>query len=139
MSERSITIRLSSETAKLYDEYRKKWISEQVPDSLIFRNGLAFLMFMPEAASSDYMDKLIKERDQIVEETKERFQKNPDPQLYKLWEKYKANSDQIEAAFEKLAEKYVRIVGDSKRGRKPDPNKKHTPGRPSESEKEYNS
>jgi len=129
MSERSITIRLSSETAKLYDEYRKKWISEQVPDSLIFRNGLAFLMFMPEAASSDYMDKLIKERDQIVEETKERFQKNPDPQLYKLWEKYKANSDQIEAAFEKLAEKYVRIVGDSKRGRKPDPNKKTYPGK----------
>ena len=138
MPERSITVRLNSETAKLYDEYRRKWIPEQAPDSLIFRNGLSFLMYMPEAASSDDMDKLVKVRDQIVEEVKERLQKNPDPQLYKLWEKYKVNSEQIEAVFEKLAEKYARIVSNSKRGRKPDPNKKHTPGRPLESEKGYN-
>ena len=139
MSERSITFRLNSETSKLYDEYRKKWNLEQVPDSLIIRNGLAFLMYMPEAVSSDEMDKLLKERDQIVEEVKERLQKNPDPQLYELWKKYMANADQIESLFEKSVEKYARIVGDSKRGRKPDPNKKHNPGRPPESEKEYNS
>jgi len=138
MSERSITFRLSSETAKLYDEHRKKWIPEQVTDSLIIRAGLAFLMYMPEVASSGEMDKLLKKRAQIGEEVKERLQKNPDPQLYELWKRDKAISDQIEAAFEKSAEKYARIVSDSKRGRKPDPNKKHTPGRPPESEKAYN-
>ncbi len=139
MTEKSITFRLTSEIAKLYNGYKEKWNLKQISDSQIIRAGLAFLMYMPEAVSTIEMDKLKQENDQILAEMKEIIKKNPDPQLYKLWEKYKANSDQIEAAFEKLAEKYARIVDDSKRGRKPDPNKKHTPGRPPESEKEYNS
>ena len=53
MSERSITIRLNSETAKLYDEYRKKWNLEQISDSQIIRAGLAFLMYIPEAVSCE--------------------------------------------------------------------------------------
>ena len=139
MSERSITVRLTSETTKLYDEYRKKWNLEQFSDSQIIRAGLAFLMYMPEAVSDDQVDKLMKENNQILAEMKERLQKNPDPQLYELWKKLMANLDQIEAPFEKLAEKYSGVVGDGKKGRKPDPDKKHTPGRPPESEKEYNS
>jgi len=139
MSERSISVRLNSETAKLYDEHRKKWSLEQVPDSLIFRAGLAFLMYMPEAVSDDKIDKLMKENNQIVAEIKERLQKNPDPQLYQLWVMLMTNLDQIDAPFKKSAEKYSGVVGDGKKGRKPDPNKKHTPGRPPESEKEYNS
>ncbi len=139
MSERSITVRLTSETAKLYDEYRKKWNLEQFSDSQIIRAGLAFLMYMPEAVSDDQVDKLMKENNQILAEMKERLRKNPDPQLYKLWVKFMANLDQIEAPFKKLAEKYSGVVGDGKKGRKPDPNKKHTPGRISESEKGYNS
>jgi len=139
MSERSITVRLNSETAKLYDEYRKKWSLEEFSDSQIIRAGLAFLMYMPEAVSTIEMDKLKQENDQILAEMKEIIKKNPDPLLYELWKKLMTNVDQIEFLFEKSAEKYAMIVGDSKRGRKPDPNKKHTPGRPPESEKEYNS
>jgi len=139
MSERSITFRLNSETAKLYDEYRKKWSLEEFSDSQIIRAGLAFLMFMPEAVSDNKMDKLKQENDQILAEMKEIVKKNPDPRLYELWKKLMANIDQIETAFEKSAEKYASIVGDSKRGRKPDPNKKHIPGRPPESEIEYKS
>ena len=139
MSERSINFRLTSEAAKLYDEYREKWIPEQISDSQIIRAGLAFLMYMPEAVSDDQVDKLIKENDQIVAEMKEIFEKNPDPQLYELWKKLMANIDQLATPFEKLAEKYSIIVGEGKKGRKPDPNKKHTPGRTPESEKGYNS
>jgi len=140
MPERSITFRLTSETAKLYDEHRKKWIPEQVSDSQIIRAGLAFLMYMPEAvSSSDEADKLMKENNQILAEMKERIKKNPDPQLYELWKKLMANVDQICTLFEKSAEKYAIIVGEGKKGRKPDPNKKHTPGRTPESEKGYNS
>ncbi len=139
MSERSITVRLKSETAKLYDEYRKKWNLEQVSDSQIIRAGLEFMMYMPEAVSDDRVDKLQQENDQIVAEIKEIIKKNPDPQLYELWKKLMANLDQLFAAFEKSAEKYSIVVGDGKKGRKPDPNKKHTPGRIPEREKEYNS
>jgi len=139
MSERSITVRLTSETAKLYDEYRKKWNLEQFSDSQIIRAGLAFLMYMPEAVSDDQVDKLMKENNQILAEMKEIIKKNPDPQLYELWVKLMANVDQLNLPFEKLAEKYSSVVGDGKKGRKPDPSKKHTPGRPLESEKGYNS
>ncbi len=139
MSEKSITIRLNSETAKLYDEYRKKWNLEQISDSQIIRAGLGFLMSMPEAVSDDQVDKLQQENDQIVAEMKEIIKKNPDPQLYELWKKLMANLDQLYTAIEKSAEKYSVVVGEGKKGRKPDPNKKHTPGRIPESEKGYNS
>ncbi len=139
MSERTINFRLNSEAAKLYDEYREKWIPEQSSDSQIIRAGLAFLMYMPEAVSDDQVDKLMKENDQILAEMKERIRKNPDPQLFKLWEKLFANIEKLYAPFEKSAEKYSGMVGDGKAGRKPDPNKKHTPGRIPESEKGCNS
>ena len=139
MTEKSITFRLTSETAKLYDEYREKWIPEQISDSQIIRAGLGIMMSMPEAASDDQADKLIKENDQILAEMKEIIKKNPDPQLYELWKKLMANVDQTCTLFEKSAEKYSIIVGEGKKGRKPDPNKKHTPGRTPESEKVYNS
>ena len=129
MPERSITFRLTSETAKLYNEYRKKWNLEQISDSQIIRAGLGIMMSMPEAASDDQADKLIKENDQILAEMKERIKKNPDPQLYELWKKLMINTNKIVALFEKSAEKYSIIVGEGKKGRKPDPKKKHTPGR----------
>ena len=90
MPERSITFRLTSETAKLYDEYREKWNLEEFSDSQIIRAGLAFLMYMPEAVSDDQVDKLIKENNQILAEMKEIIKKNPDPQLYELWKKLMA-------------------------------------------------
>ena len=49
------------------------------------------------------------------------------------------NVDQICTLFETSAEKDSVVVGDGKKGRTPDPNKKHTPGRTPESEKGYNS
>jgi len=138
MSEKSITFRLNSETAMLYDEYRKTWNLELVTDSQIIRAGLGFLMYMPEAVSDDQVDKLKQENDQIVAEMKEIIKKNPNPQLYELWEKLMAKVDQLYTTFEKSAEKYSCVIGDGKKGRKPDPNKKHTPGRIPESEKGYN-
>ncbi len=139
MSERIITVRLNSETAKLYDEYQKKWKLEQISDSQIIRAGLAFLMYMPEAVSDEEVDKLLLEYEQIVAKMKEIIKKNPDPQLYEQWKKLKANIEKLYAPFEKSAEKYSGVIGDGKAGRKPNPNKKHTPGRISESEKGYNS
>ena len=139
MTEKSITFRLTSEIAKLYNGYKEKWNLKQISDSQIIRAGLGFLMYMPEAVSDDQADKLIKENDQILAEMKERIKKNPDPQLYELWKKLMANVDQTCTLFEKSAEKYSIIVGEGKKGRKPDPNKKHTPGRTPESEKVYNS
>ena len=129
MFERSITVRLTSETAKLYDEYREKWNLEEFSDSQIIRAGLGFLMYMPEAVSDYEADKLKKENDQIIAEMKEIMKKHPEPRLYELGKKLLANVDQICTLFEKSAEKYSVVVGDSKKGRKPDPNKKHTPGR----------
>jgi len=139
MPERSITFRLTSETAKLYDEYRKKWNLEQISDSQIIRAGLGIMMYMPDAASDDQADKLIKENNEIAAEMKEIMKKHPDPRLYELGKKLMANVDQICTLFEKSAEKYAIIVGEGKKGRKPDPNKKHIPGRTPESEKGYNS
>ncbi len=139
MSERSITFRLSSDTAKLYDEYRKRWNLEQTSDSQIIRSGLVFLMGMPEAFTDNKVVKLLQENDQIVAEIKEIFKKNPDPRLYELWLKHRANMDKLETPFEKIAEKYSSVIGDGKKGRKPDPNKKHTPGKIPKSEKGYNS
>ena len=140
MSERTITFRLNSEAAKLYDEYREKWNLEEVSDSQIIRTGLGYLMMMPEAVSNDeQVDKLLEENNQIAAEMKEILQKNPDPRLYELWKKLMANVDQMCTLFEKSAEKYAGVVGEGKKGRKPDPNKKHTPGRIPESEKGYNS
>ena len=139
MPEKSITFRLTSEIAKLYNGYKEKWNLKQISDSQIIRAGLGFLMYMPEAVSDDQADKLLKEYYQIVAEMKEIIKKNPDPQLYELWKKLMANVDQMYTLFEKSAEKYSVVVGDGKKGRKPDPNKKHTPGRTPESEKGYNS
>jgi len=139
MSERSISFRLTSETAKLYDEYRKKWNLKQISDSQIIRAGLGIMMSMPEAVSDYEADKLKKENDQIIAEMKEIMKKHPEPRLYKLGKKLLANVDQIWSLFEKSAEKYSVVVGEGKKGRKPDPNKKHTPGRTPESEKGYNS
>jgi len=139
MSEKSITFRLNSETAMLYDEYRKTWNLEQTSDSQIIRAGLQFLMTLPEAVSDGQVTKLILENDQIIAKMKEIIKKNPDPQLYELWKKLMANLDQLYTAIEKSAEKYSGVIGDGKIGRKPDPNKKHTPGRIPESEKGYNS
>ncbi len=96
-------------------------------------------MYMPDAVSDYEADKLKQEHDQILAEMKEIIKKNPDPQLYELWKKLMVNVDQMSNLFEKSAEKYANVVGEGKKGRKPDPNKKHTPGRPPESEKEYNS
>ena len=124
---------------KLYNGYKEKWNLKQASDSQIIRAGLGFLMYMPEAVSDDQADKLIKENNEIVAKMKEIIKKNPDPQLYELWKKLMANVDQMYTLFEKSAEKYSVVVGDGKKGRKPDPNKKHTPGRTPESEKGYNS
>jgi len=139
MTEKSITFRLTSEIAKLYNGYKEKWNLKQISDSQIIRAGLGFLMYMPEAVSDDQADKLIKENNEIAAKMKEIIKKNPNPQLYELWKKLMANVDQICTLFEKSAEKYSVVVGDGKKGRKPDPNKKHTPGRTPESEKGYNS
>lgn len=140
MSERIITFRINSETAKLYDEYREKWIPTEVSDSQIIRAGLAYFMMMAEAVSNDELvDKLLKENDQIGAEMKEIIKKHPDPKLYELWEKLMANIAQMETLFEKSAKKYAGVVGEGKQGRKPDQNKKHTPGRIPESEKGYDS
>ena len=65
MPERSISFRLTSETAKLYDEYRKKWNLEEFSDSQIIRAGLGIMMYMPEAVSDYEADKLKQENDQI--------------------------------------------------------------------------
>jgi len=134
MSERNISVRLNSETAKLYEEYREKWTLGQISDSQIIRAGLAFLMAMPEAVSNEDVDELNKKQKQIVAEMKKIIQKNPDPQLYELWKKLMENTDRIASCLEKPAEKYFKVVGDGKAGRKPDSNKKHTPGRPKKSE-----
>ena len=132
MFERKITIRLTSETAKLYDEYRKKCIPEKVPDSQIIRAGLSILMILPDAVVSNAMDKLQKENEQITTEMKEIIKKHPDPQLYELWKKLMGNVDKIGALLENSVQKYADVVGEGKKGRKPDPNKKHTPGRPTD-------
>ena len=139
MSKRSISFRLTSEIAKLYNGYKEKWNLKQISNSQIIRAGLGIMMYMPEAVSDYEADKLKQENDQIIAEMKEIMEKHPEPRLYELGKKLMANVDQIYTLFEKSAEKYSIIVGDGQKGRKPDPNKKHTPGRTPESEKGYNS
>ena len=129
MPERSIIFRITSETAKLYSDYREKWIPKQVSDSQIVRAGLATLMAMPDAVINDEMDKLQKVNDQIVAQMKKIIKKHPEPQLYELWIELMENMNKIVALIEKSAEKYSIIVGEGKKGRKPNPKKKHTPGR----------
>ena len=60
MPERSISIRLNSEAAKLYKEYREKYTPEEISDSQIIRAGLANMMAMPEAVSGNDVDELMK-------------------------------------------------------------------------------
>jgi len=136
MSERSISIRLNSEAAKLYEEYRKKW-NIVASDSQIFRAGLGFLMALPDAVSGNEIDELIKKQNQLIVEARKILEKHPDPQLYEIWIKLMENMDKIESCLEKSAEKYSNVAGDGKAGRKPDPNKKHTPGRFPKSELGY--
>jgi len=124
MSERSITFRLTSETVKLYDEYREKYIPKKASDSQIVRAGLGILMAIPDAVINDEMDKLQKENDQIVAEMKKIIKKHPEPQLYELWIKLMENRNKMVALIEKSAEKYSIIVGEGKKGRKPDPKRK---------------
>lgn len=139
MPERSINFRLNSETAKLYEEYREKYTLGEISDSQIIRAGLAQMMAMPEAVSGDEIDELIKKQDQLIAEMRKIFEKNPDPQVSELWKKLMETMNKMENYFTKTAEKYSTIVGDGKKGRKPDPNKKHTPGRTPKSETGYNS
>lgn len=129
MFERKITVRLTPETAKLYDEYRKQLIPERISDSQIIRAGLSTSMALPNAIINDEMDKLQKENDQIIAKMKEIIKKQPDSQLSELWNKLVENVDKIGALLEKSTEKYANVVGEGKKGRKPDQNKKHTPGR----------
>ena len=136
MSERNISIRLNSEATKLYEEYRKKW-NIVASDSQIFRAGIAQLMAMPEAVSGEEIDELMKKQEQLIAEARKIFEKHPDPQLYEVWKKIMENTNKIENCFAKTAEKYSNVVGDGKKGNKPNPNKKHTPGRPPKSELGY--
>ena len=124
MSEKSINFRLNSEAAKLYEEYREKYTLEEISDSQIIRAGLANMMAMPDAVSSEDVDELNKNQEQIVGEIKKIIQKNPDPQLYELWKKLMKNTDKLQNCFEKSAEKYSNVVGDGKAGRHKNPKRK---------------
>ena len=124
MYDRSIIFRLTSETAKLYDEYREKWVPEQISDSQIVRAGLAVMMAIPDAVINDEMNKLQKVNDQILVEMKKIIEKHPEPQLYKLWINLIENTNKMVALFEKSAEKYSSVIGEGKKGRKPNPKKR---------------
>ena len=137
MAERSISIRLNPETTKLYEEYREKYTLGEISDSQIIRAGLANMMAMPEAVSGDDIDELYKKQNRLIAEARKIIEENPDPRLYEIWEKLMENMNKIVGCFEKSAEKYSKVVGDGKAGRKPDSNKKHTPGRLRKSETGY--
>ena len=124
MPERTIIFRLTSETAKLYGEYREKYVPKQASDSQIIRAGLAVMMAIPDAVINDEMDKLQKVNDQIVAQMKKIIKKHPEPQLYELWIELMENMNKIVALIEKSAEKYSIIVGEGKKGRKPNPKKR---------------
>jgi len=124
MSERSIIFRLTSETSKLYDEYREKYVPKQASDSQIIRACLAVMMAIPDAVINDEMDKLQKENDQILVEMKKIIKKHPEPRLYEFWINLIENRDKMVALFEKSAEKYSSVVGEGKKGRKPNPKKR---------------
>ncbi len=120
----SIVFRLNPETAKLYDEYREKYVPKKASDSQIVRAGLGILMAMPDAVINVKMDKLQKENDQIVAEMKKIIKKHPDPRLYEFWIKLMENTNRMVDLFEKSAEKYSIVVGEGKKGRKPNPKRK---------------
>ena len=105
MPERTIIFRLTSETAKLYGEYREKYVPKQASDSQIIRAGLAVMMAIPDAVINDEMDKLQKVNDQIVAQMKKIIKKHPEPQLYELWIELMENMNKIVALIEKSAEK----------------------------------
>jgi len=136
MSEKRISFRLNPEIAKLYEEYRKLW-KGPVTDSQIFRLGLQYLMSIPEVVSNEQVIKAQQEIDQIVDQMKERLEKHLDPKLHELWKKLQAKQKQFLKTSEKSTEKFSSVVGEGKAGRKPDPNKKHTPGRIPKREIEY--
>jgi len=123
MSDRIINVRLNSETAKLYEEYRKKW-NIVASDSQIFRAGIAYLMAMPEAVSGEEIDELYKKQDRLIAEARKIIEKNPDPRLYETWEKLMENMNKIVDCLEKSAEKYSNVVGDGKAGRHKNPKRK---------------
>jgi len=124
MPDRSIIFRLTSETAKLYGEYREKWVPEQISDSQIVRAGLAVMMAIPDAVINDEMDKLQKVNDQIVAKMKKIIEKHSGSSLYELWIKLIENTNKMVALFEKSAEKYSSVIGVGKKGRKPNPKKR---------------
>ena len=124
MPDRSIIFRLTSETAKLYDEYREKYVPEQISDSQIIRAGLAAMMAIPDAVINDEMDKLQKVNDQTVAKMKKIIEKHPESSLYELWIKLIENTNKMVALFEKSAEKYSSVIGEGKKGRKPNPKKR---------------
>ena len=101
MPDRSIIFRLTSETSKLYDEYREKYVPKQASDSQIIRAGLAVMMAIPDAVINDEMDKLQKVNDQILVEMKKIIKKHPEPRLYELWIKLIENTNKMVALFEK--------------------------------------
>ena len=124
MPDRSIIFRLTSETSKLYDEYREKYVPKQASDSQIIRAGLAAMMAIPDAVINDEMDKLQKVNDQTVAKMKKIIEKHPESSLYELWRKLIENTNKMVALFEKSAEKYSSVIGESKKGRKPNPKKR---------------
>jgi len=136
MSERKISFRLNPENTKLFEEYKKKFKAQTpVSDSQIFRAGLQFLMSIPEIASNEQVLKVQQEIDQIVAEMNERLKTHPDPKLHELWQLVMAKQKEFLKASGKSIEKFSFVIGDGKAGRKPDPNKKHIPGRIPDSEK----
>jgi len=128
MSERKVSFRLNPETTKLFEEYRKLW-ENPVTASQIFRAGLQYLMSISEMASNEEVNKIVKEIDQIVAEMKERLKIHPDQRLNELWKKLKAKEKEFLKASGKSTEKFSFVIGDSIKGRKPSPYKKHTPGK----------
>ena len=135
---KTFNFRLNAETAKLYEEYLEKWNIDGISDSQIIRAGLAFLMTMPEAVNEKNIDDLLKKQEQIQAKIRKIIQNHPDPKFYELWKQLMENTEKIYQSMAKSSEKYSNVMGDGKAGRKPDPNKKHSPGRIPESEKGYN-
>ena len=92
---KTFNFRLNAETAKLYEEYLEKWNIDGISDSQIIRAGLTFMMTMPEAASGDDIDELLKKQEQIQVEIRKIIQNHPDPQFMKLWKQLMENTEKI--------------------------------------------
>ena len=110
MPDRSIIFRLTSETAKLYGEYREKWVPEQISDSQIVRAGLAAMMAIPDVVINDEMDKLQKVNDQIVAKMKKIIEKHPESSLYELWIKLIENTNKMVALYLKNTIKHLFLM-----------------------------